>query len=80
MFDLGYAMGINVLLQCAYLWYLNNIYDNDAYFAHLFSFLMIISFTLNTQGKESLKLAQPDEKVILKFSSESEIIHAHILI
>lgn len=41
---------------------------------------MIISFTLNTQGKESLKLAQPDEKGILKSSNESEIIHAYILI
>lgn len=37
MFDFGYAMSINVPLQCAYLWYWNNNYDNDAYFSHLLS-------------------------------------------
>lgn len=80
LFDLGYATGINVLQQCAYLQYLD-IYDNGIYFAqYLFSILMIISLTFSTQRKESLKFAQSDGMPSLKLSDESETIHAHILI
>lgn len=81
LFDLGYSAGINVLLQYAYLTYLDDTYDNSIYFAqYLFSFLMIISLTFSTQRKESLKLAQSDEMRILKLSNKSGTVHAHVLI
>lgn len=59
MFDFGYTVSIYVLLQCAYLWYLNNISDNYAYFAEIC--LQIISLPVNTWGKENLKLVLSEE-------------------
>lgn len=78
--DLGYAIGTFImLLQCTYLGYINDIYNNTVLCNFSF-FLILLLLSTCRKKRESLKLTKSDEICIVKGFCKSELVHDYTLV